>query len=92
MPIIKITVNVSTVANKRARDGIGLQTELDDHCYKLRIAAERRSSEVLSTELTDDGPVYHAENVHLSPAKLITRSDGRCALAKYSKSELQDEV
>jgi len=25
--------------------------------------------------LTDDGPVYHALSVHLSPAKLITRFD-----------------
>ena len=34
---------------------------------------ERRSSEILSTQLTDDGPVYHALGVHLSRAKLITR-------------------
>jgi len=36
---------------------------------------EHRSSEVLSTQLTDDGPVYYALSVHLSRAKLITRFD-----------------
>ena len=35
---------------------------------------ERRSSDVLSI---DDGPVYHAPNVHLSRAKLITRFNDR---------------
>jgi len=35
---------------------------------------ERRSSEVLSTQLNDDGPVYYALSVHLSQAKLIARS------------------
>jgi len=47
---------------------------------------ERRSSEVLSTLLTDDGLVYHALSVHLSPAKLITRLDDRYAMAKFSLS------
>jgi len=47
---------------------------------------ERRSSEVLSTQLTDDGPVYHAVSVHLSRAKLITRFDDQYAVAKFSKS------
>ena len=47
---------------------------------------ERRSSEVLSTYLTDDGPVYHALSAHLSRAKLITRFDDRYAVAKFSKS------
>jgi len=28
----------------------------------------------IATQLTDDGPVYHALSVHLSRAKLITRS------------------
>ena len=33
-----------------------------------------RASELLSTKLSDDGPVYQALSVHLSRAKLITRS------------------
>jgi len=53
---------------------------------------ERRSSEVLSTSLIDDGPVYHALSVHLSRAKLITRFDDRYAVAKFSKSGLSDKV
>ena len=54
-----------------------------------RIAAiQRRSSEVLSTQLTDDGPVYHARSVHLSRAKLITRFDDRYVVAKFSKSRV----
>jgi len=47
---------------------------------------ERRSSEVLSTQLTDDGPVYHALSVHLCRAQLITRFDDLYAVAKFSKS------
>ena len=35
---------------------------------------ERRSSEVLSIYLTDDGPVYHAWNDYLSQPKLVARS------------------
>ena len=35
---------------------------------------ERRSSEVLSTQLTDDVSANHALRVHLSRAKLIARS------------------
>jgi len=65
------------------RNGILLYTELDDYCDKLVV--ERRSSEVLSTWLTDNGPVYHAVSVHLSGAKLRTRFDGRYALAKFSQ-------
>jgi len=58
------------------RDGIVLQTELD---------VEHRSSEVLSTWLTDDGPVYHALSVHLSRAELInTFRRSRYAVAKFS--------
>ena len=49
---------------------------------------ERRSSEVLSTSLTDDGPVYHA----LSPAKLITPFDDRYAVAKFCKSGVWSKV
>ena len=50
---------------------ISLQAAIDHYCDKL--AVERRSSEVLSTELNDDGPVYHALSVHLSRAKSTTR-------------------
>jgi len=39
--------------------------------------------EVLSTSLTDDGPVYHALSAHLSRAKLITCFDDRYAVAKF---------
>ena len=49
---------------------------------------ERRRSKVLSTKLTDDGPVHHALSVHLSRAKLITRFDDRYAVAKFSKCRL----
>jgi len=41
-----------------------LWTELDDLCDTLVV--ERRSSEVLSTQSADDGPVYHALSVQLS--------------------------
>jgi len=44
--------------------------------------ASATGSEVLSTQLTDDGPVYHALGVHLSRAKLITRFDDRHAVIK----------
>ena len=40
----------------------------------INYSCERRSSEVLSTELTDDGQVYPL-NVHLSRDRLITRFD-----------------
>ena len=50
---------------------------------------ERRSSEVLSTYLTDDGPVYHALSVHLSGAKLISRFDDRYAVAKFLSPEFR---
>ena len=66
------------------RDGIVLQTELDDYCDKLVV--DRLSSEVLSTQLIDAGPVYHALSVHLSRAKLITHFNNRYAVAKFSKS------
>ena len=56
----------------------------DSRCIKV----ERRSSEVLSTLLTDDGPLYHDLSVHLSRAKLITRFDVRYAVAKFSKSRV----
>ena len=44
---------------------------------RLTIAAinySGRASELLSTKLTNDGPVYHALSVHLSRTKLIARS------------------
>ena len=41
---------------------------------------------VLSTSLTDDGPVYHALGVHICRATLITRFDDRYAVVKFSKS------
>ena len=54
------------------RDGIVLQTELCDHCDKL--AVDRRTRrQVLSTQLTDNGPVCHAVNVHLRRANSTTR-------------------
>ena len=53
---------------------------------------KRRSSEVLSTQLTDDGPVYHALSVHLSRDKLITRFDDQYAVAKFSKSGVYEQV
>jgi len=52
---------------------------------------ERRSSEVLSTLLTDDGPVYHALSVHLSRAKLITRFNDRYAVAKFLSPEFGEK-
>ena len=48
---------------------------------------ERGSSEVLPTQMTDNGPVYHAWSVQLSRAKLIAR-----AVAKYSKSRVWRKV
>jgi len=56
------------------------------------ILVDRRSSEVLSTQLTDDGPVYHALSVHLSLAKLITRFDDRYAVAKIFMSGVREKV
>jgi len=49
---------------------------------------------VLSTymQMTDDGPVYRALSIHLSPAKLITRFDDRYAMAKFSKSRVWSNV
>ena len=52
---------------------------------------ERRSSDVLSTLLTDDGPVYHALSVNLSRAKLMTRFDGRYAVAKFFKVQSSEQ-
>ena len=72
------------------REGIVLWTELDDYCDKL--VDDRRSSEVLSTQLIDDGPVYYALSVHLCRAKSITRFDDRSAEAKFSQSRLWDKV
>ena len=54
-------VQVSAVANWPAR-----QNRAVDRAWRsLRqtTVVERRSSEVLSTQLTDDGPIYRAVNV-----------------------------
>ena len=42
--------------------------------------------------MTDDEPVYHTLSVHLFQAKLITRFDDRYAVAKFSKSVVEDKV
>jgi len=44
------------------------------------------------TSPMDDGPVYHVLSVHLSRAKLITCSDNRYAVAKFSKSRVWSKV
>jgi len=54
---------MSEMSPTNPRDGIVLQTELEDHGDKQ--AVERRSADVLSTYLTDDGPVYRALSVDL---------------------------
>jgi len=46
----------------------------------------------LSTQLIDDGPVYHTLSVHPSRARLITRFDDRYAVAKFSKSTDRSKV
>ena len=56
------------------------------------INSERRSSGVLSTQLTDDCPVYHAWSDQISRAKLITSFDDRYAVAKFSKSRVWNKV
>jgi len=58
----------------------------------IKPAVERRSSEALSTQLTEDGPVYHALSVHFRRAKLITRFDDRPIVAKFSKSRVWGKV
>ena len=58
----------------------------------IKPVVERRSLDVLSTLLTDDGPVYHALSVHLRRAKLITDFDDRYAEAKFSKSGVRGKV
>jgi len=40
--------------------------------------------------MTDDGPVYHALEVHLCRAKLITHFDDRSIVVKFSKSRVWD--
>jgi len=42
--------------------------------------------------LINDDPVYHARSVHLSRPKLITRFYDRYTEAKFSKSEVWDNV
>jgi len=46
----------------------------------------------LSTQLTDDGPVYHALGVHLRRAKLIRRLGDRYAVTKFSKPGVYEKV
>ena len=75
-----------TVGQKRLQN-----TELDDLCDKLQRSSVGARG-VLSTQLTDDGPVYHALSVHLSRAMLITRFDDRYAEAKFSKSRVWSKV
>ena len=58
----------------------------------IKPAVERRSSEALSTQLIDDGPVYHALSVHLRRAKLITHFDDRPIVAKFLKSRVWGKV
>jgi len=50
---------------------------------------EHRSSEVSSTQLTDEGPVYHALSVHLSGAKLTTRSKIDMPLRNFLSPEFR---
>jgi len=83
-----VTTNISCrVANWPVR-----QNRAVDRAW--RPVVERRSSEILSTQLTDDGPVYHALSVLHCGAKLITRfddryhPDSRYALANFSKSRV----
>jgi len=58
----------------------------------IKPAVERRSSDELSTQLIDDGPVGHALSVHLRRAKLITRCDDRPTVAKFLKSRVWGKV
>ena len=60
----KASANSDKLSLIDQRDGIVLWTEFDDHCDKL--AVDCRISDVLSTRLTDDGPVFHALSVTLS--------------------------
>ena len=46
----------------------------------------------MSTQLIDDGPVYHALSAHLSRAKSITCFDDRYTKAQFSKSGVWDKV
>ena len=49
---------------------------LMDHCDKL--AVDRRTRrQVLSTQLTDDGPVYHAVNIHPCRANSLAHFNDR---------------
>jgi len=68
-------VCVSAIAKRPARWNWAVDTEIDDYCDKLVVNS--RSSEVLSTELTNDSAVYHALSVHLSRAKSLTHSNDR---------------
>ena len=71
----RVCVCVSAIAKRPARWNWAVDTEIDDYCDKLVVNS--RSSEVLSTELTNDSAVYHALSVHLSRAKSLTHSNDR---------------
>ena len=81
---LSTNINYKAVTIRPARLNCAVDRKLDDYCDKLVV--ERRSSEVLSTQLTDDCPVYRALSVQLSRAKSITRFDDRRTEAKFSKS------
>ena len=62
--ILQQSKQASAVANSPAR-----QNRAVDRAWRSvwkTIVVERRSTEVLLTQLTDDGPVYHALSVQLS--------------------------
>ena len=70
---------VSAVANRPARQNRAVDRARRSSVI-IATAVERRSSEVLSTQLIDDGPaVQHALSVHLSRAKSIIRFNDRYA-------------
>ena len=71
---------VSLVTDKPVQ-WLVLQIEVDNQCSET----SRLTSQVLSTELTIDGPVYHTWSAHLCRAKLTTCCDNRYAVSKFSK-------
>jgi len=69
----------TTTCDRRRRRRTQTRTRTTKSCCRqsLTICAINycgRASGELSTQLTDDGPVYHALSVHRSRAKLIARS------------------
>jgi len=53
---------------------------------------ECQSSEILSTQLIDDSPVYHALSVHLCQTKSIICFRNRYTEAKFLKSGVREKV